>query len=387
MLVNEFVITAFSNIESVIYNNIVLVMSENNQPSHTEQVTLPIFNQPTQTQSLISMPLINVGFDGTIQFRIDKNTLTIRIPVNTTKTGTDDEYQINIKTLQLKHIKLYQTTPYVQLRNKYIPTIIKLPNQPQYLLRHKDIQDTTPTITAQAHNLKMAETAALSAIAQSNDAIQSIVTYLDLKTSDWHATKIRNDYTWYYATSGGETWPQTLETLSSGAIVSDMFGGWYDMMIRVLQSCNYINYIPQQYYQAQEGSRRIWSEIYKKYGHLIYEQSYTNEDATTSEDLLNLSQYAFKDYTQVESNYNISVIDINTLKGYKSQELKIGDGIELDADELYSDKNSDIYRSLIQYLYITDINYDLRRDDNIQLTVNSIKYQDKVIGQLIKLIR
>jgi hypothetical protein len=159
------------------------------------------------------------------------------------------------------------------------------------------------------------------------------------------------------------------------------------MMIRVLQSCNYVNYIPQQYYQAQEDNRRIWSEIYKKYGHLIYEQSYTNEDATTPEDLLKVAQYAFKDYTQVESNYNISVIDLNTLKGYKSQELKIGDGIEIEADELYSDRNSDIYRSLIQYLYITDINYDLRRDDNIQLTVNSIKYQDKVIGQLIKLIR
>jgi hypothetical protein len=29
----------------------------------------------------------------------------------------------------------------------------------------------------------------------------------------------------------------------------------------------------------------------------------------------------------------------------------------------------------------------LRKDDNIELTVNTIKYQDKVIGELIKLIR
>ena len=43
--------------------------------------------------------------------------------------------------------------------------------------------------------------------------------------------------------------------------------------------------------------------------------------------------------------------------------------------------------SLIQYLYITDISYDLRQDDSIQLTVNSIKYRDKVIGELVKLIR
>jgi hypothetical protein len=100
-----------------------------------------------------------------------------------------------------------------------------------------------------------------------------------------------------------------------------------------------------------------------------------------------MAQWAFKDYTSPESNYNITVIDPNTLKGYKGQELKIGDGIEIDADELYDNFQSDIYQSLIQYLYITDINYDLRNDDNIQLTVNSIKYQDKVIGQLIKLIR
>jgi hypothetical protein len=90
---------------------------------------------------------------------------------------------------------------------------------------------------------------------------------------------------------------------------------------------------------------------------------------------------------QPESNYNIAVIDSNTLKGYKGQELKIGDGIEINADELYDDIESDIYKSLIQYLYITDISYDLRRDDNIQLTVNSIKYKDKVIGELVKLIR
>jgi hypothetical protein len=100
-----------------------------------------------------------------------------------------------------------------------------------------------------------------------------------------------------------------------------------------------------------------------------------------------MAQWAFKDYTQPESNYNISVIDSNTLKGYQGQELSIGDGIEVNATELYDDAGSDIYKSLVQYLYITDISYDLRQDDGIQLTVNSIKYRDKVIGELVKLIR
>jgi hypothetical protein len=159
------------------------------------------------------------------------------------------------------------------------------------------------------------------------------------------------------------------------------------MMIRVLHTCNYRNYTPVQYRQAQEEHDAIWRQIYTKYPNLIYEQAYTNEDATTSQELLTMAQWAFKDYNQPESNYNISVIDSNTLKGYQGQELAIGDGIEVDATELYDDAGSDIYKSLVQYLYITDISYDLRQDDSIQLTVNSIKYRDKVIGELVKLIR
>jgi hypothetical protein len=100
-----------------------------------------------------------------------------------------------------------------------------------------------------------------------------------------------------------------------------------------------------------------------------------------------MAKMAFRDYSNIEANYNISVIDPYTLKGYIGQELKIGDAIELIAEELYPDLNSDIYKSLNQYLYISDINYDLRSDKDIQITVNDIKYQDKVIGQLIKLIR
>jgi hypothetical protein len=41
----------------------------------------------------------------------------------------------------------------------------------------------------------------------------------------------------------------------------------------------------------------------------MLEQSYTHEDATTSEKLLQMAQYAFKDYNQVETNYSITVLD------------------------------------------------------------------------------
>jgi hypothetical protein len=73
-------------------------------------------------------------------------------------------------------------------------------------------------------------------------------------------------------------------------------------------------------------------------------------------------------------------------KKYQGQELKIGEGILLDVDDYY-DNYDDIYRSMSQYLFITDISYDLRRNDNVQLTVNNIKYQDKLIQRLAKLIK
>ena len=62
------------------------------------------------------------------------------------------------------------------------------------------------------------------------------------------------------------------------------------MMVRVLQSCNYQNYDPIQYRQAQEEHDAIWRQIYIKYPNLIYEQSYTNEDVTSSKELLTMAQ-------------------------------------------------------------------------------------------------
>ena len=218
--------------------------------------------------------------------------------------------------------------------------------------------------------------------------IQQVIEYLKLNSSEWVAVKLSySDNVLYQHRDGGMLWTDALNKLTNTALQYDQFGGWYDMMVKVLQSCNYQNYNPIQYRQAQEEHDATWRQIYIKYPNLIYEQSYTNEDATSSKELLTMAQWAFKDHLQPESNYNISVIDSNTLKGYRGQELAIGDGIEINATELYDDAGSDIYKSLVQYLYITDISYDLRQDDNIQLTVNSIKYRDKVIGELVKLIR
>lgn len=274
----------------------------------------------------------------------------------------------------------------IKLSSTYIPQVTKIANQPRYQLKHAGILDSLQTTRAIQYGLNVGDSVVVSSISEA--PVQQVIDYLKLNPSEWMAVKLSygNNILYQYQ-GGGMLWTDALNQLTNTALQYDQFGGWYDMMIRVLKSCNYKNYDPIQYRQAQEEHDAIWRQIYTKYPNLIYEQSYTNEDATSSKELLTMAQWAFKDYIQPESNYNISVIDSNTLKGYKGQELSIGDGIEVNATELYDDAGSDIYKSLVQYLYITDISYDLRQDDNIQLTVNSIKYRDKVIGELVKLIR
>ena len=99
-----------------------------------------------------------------------------------------------------------------------------------------------------------------------------------------------------------------------------------------------------------------------------------------------LSTYAFKDKSRPEKDYQITYINANALSGYDNIELKIGDGILVDAEDYY-DEIDNITEALSQYLFITDISYDLRKDSDIQLTVNSIKYQEKLIQRLVRLIK
>jgi hypothetical protein len=116
------------------------------------------------------------------------------------------------------------------------------------------------------------------------------------------------------------------------------------------------------------------------------ENTYENKDARSSTQLLQMAQLAFKDYTSPEKQYNITVIDAEALDGYSGQELKIGDGILLKSSDYY-DAVDETYRALNQYLFISDISYTLRQDTDIALTVNTIKYQDKLLQSIVKLIR
>ena len=101
---------------------------------------------------------------------------------------------------------------------------------------------------------------------------------------------------------------------------------------------------------------------------------------------MRMAELAFKDYTSPEKQYNISLIDAAALQGYQGQELSIGDGILLQTADYYTEMD-ETYRALNQYLYISDISYTLRTDADIALTVNTIKYQDKLLQSIVKLIR
>lgn len=157
-------------------------------------------------------------------------------------------------------------------------------------------------------------------------------------------------------------------------------------MFYYLISHNYTSYETPQYNDLKQQQLRFWQNIHDQYPYLILESNYSYSLATTSEELLKMAQLMFKGMKEPERAYSLTVIDMANLSGYKGQELVPGQGILLDASKYYT-TNDDIYRALSQYLFISDVSYDLRSDAAISVTVNSIKYQEKLLQSLVKLIR
>lgn len=218
-----------------------------------------------------------------------------------------------------------------------------------------------------------------------NKAITDIMTHLNTELSDWEVSE--NGYTVYYYESGEKT-GMLWSTLVNEAIPSatlDHLDGLYGMMFYLLKN-NYVTNNLLQYEGIKEQKENLWNKIYTDYPFLMLEDNYTYTLATTSEELLKMAKLVFKGKKQPEKGYSVSIIDTKNLEGYIGQELKPGQGIEINASEYY-DENDDIYKALSQYLFITDISYSLRDDTNISITVNSIKYQEKLLQSLVKLIR
>ena len=216
-----------------------------------------------------------------------------------------------------------------------------------------------------------------------NKGLIDIMDTLNTKLSDWEV--LENGYTvYYYKVGGGTLWSKMAQDylLTSDY---DKMTGTYGVIFYKLKNV-YKNNPVTEYTKVKEEKERIWNNIYLNYPYLMLEENYSYNLATSSTELYKMAQLIFKGKKEPEKNYSLSVIDYYSLINYHGEELKPGYGIQIDANKYY-DENDDIYKALSQYLFITDISYTLRKDDDLNITINNIKYQEKLLQSLVKLIR
>lgn len=201
--------------------------------------------------------------------------------------------------------------------------------------------------------------------------------------SKWDIEEIGTT-TYYYANVGGMTWSQLVQQqYNDNRFIN--FNGWYLMAINWLRH-HYTDYDLQEYIDAKNEHEKIWRMLYLKYGHILLETAFKSETATTSTELFEEALLYMKDRAEPERAYTITIIDVASLDGYNGAEIRVGDGIQVKASDYYNQQDL-IYKSLTQYLFITDINYVLRNPSSISLTVNAVKYADTIIKRLAKLIK
>ena len=220
-------------------------------------------------------------------------------------------------------------------------------------------------------------------IAANNDALKNAFAVLNEASSNYCAEE-SGKTTYYYTdkTSGGKTWPQFIYDLTNKDY--SQYSGIYVLTYRAIRQ-GYLDTNIEAYDQAKRDQQQMWRYLYDHYSNVLFEKSYINSDATTSEELYDAAMNELLDTTIPERSYNMSIIDWHSLKGYDGHELRIGDPIKINADELYSDKDF-VYQSLSQLLFISDISYTLRDPSSLSVTVNNVKYSDKLINRLVSLI-
>ena len=89
----------------------------------------------------------------------------------------------------------------------------------------------------------------------------------------------------------------------------------------------------------------------------------------------------FKDVYKPEAQYSLGMIDIYNIKNALATSIQLTDKILIEY-EFFENKPTQIQNLLKEPLYITGISYSLRSDTDIEITVNSIKYTDKLISRL-----
>lgn len=306
--------------------------------------------------------------------QIDKDNNFFANKILLSKDGTDGKRYIKLMDTYLPEVKIYSQmkgNEHITRFKKYIASadnnsaisydsLLENPAWESFALIHKDSEETAESFL------------------QSLSLVENGMT------------------TYYYAVSGGLTWPNFINEVTNTRAYYDNFTGLYGLKYYLLKK-QYQASETYNYEELQKEKLALWKQLYTNYPLVFLERNYKNDKVSSSKELLSLAQLAFKDQQEPELQYNLTIInsadlwkqDITTdikNKTIISDPLKIGEPIKLDV-EAYTIDIDDIFNSLNQYLFITDLSYELRHSDNISITVNRIKYQDKLLQSLVKLIR
>ena len=303
-----------------------------------------------------------------------------------------DEWRIKQEKV-VNHFEVaIKTSTNVVLNSVYVPKIIKTTDK-QYMITWSDVPPQVENSELYTYNQLSTE--------QQSEVDKMLERTQNVSTDYLYFTKIADKISYYTIQTGGCNWATFLNH-SIGLYLPD-YTGWNGMAITYLTS-HFVDAGTSDYELLLQKRDDLWRSFYEEYPYLFLETSYSNDSATTSEELLTMAKYAFEDQKYPEKSYSISLIDlvqdVETLdfwlnpedrryynpKYYRGPELHIGEGIKISAED-YTNDRDDIYEALSQLLFITDISRDLRNDGDCQLTVNTIKYQDKLIRRLAKLIR
>lgn len=285
----------------------------------------------------------------------------------------------------------------VVLNHTYLPRveIVKAYYQGQYTHLLPKYQWTygTPNIQANTTNQKLVNPnnyqLAWTAV-QHNDGIIQMVNHLKDPSqspenflSEWTVEEIGKQV-YYTCHSGGIKWKDIAFHLSKKDHFN-RYDGWYGLYFYALKHF-YTSRELTTYNDLLISKQQKQQQIYHRFPGVLLEGTYTNDKATTSEELLRLARLAFQDQRRPERGYTLTINDLASLQGYHGQSLRIGDPIRLHALEYY-DTLVNVSDALNQYLFISDISYTLRSDSAISITVNNIKYQDKVMQRIVRLIQ
>ena len=202
----------------------------------------------------------------------------------------------------------------------------------------------------------------------------------------WHITLIEGREQVYYIIEGLNTsddhaprWKDKL-TIKYGQ-------GWYQNFIRgYLTHCsNQFESIYTQYSELIKTNQNIWADLYKNYGMLLLESSFTSSTATSSEELYNEAITYYAEYEKPQKQYSLTIIDLQVVHGYQQPLISIGDQIALQYNDFYQEED-DLKDLLEERLFINSISYTLRKDTDITYNVSTVSFYDKLLTKLAKLI-